>query len=174
MDCFKKIEDFCSKTKVSKEDAEKLKGCEKELVEVFQKEKDCNVRKKITFAMGILGTQFVPYLRKALEDECPWVRGYAAEMLGKLRVEDDRLVELLKDSCPWVRHRAVDGISHLCESPDFAKRVYRHVLERLEDSSPYVQNYAVQALKVCVKSLRKAGMSDEADEIERALSEIDS
>jgi len=174
MDCFEKIRDLCSKVRVSYRDVEELKGCENELINAFKKEKDCNVRKKLIFAMGILGAQFAPYLREALKDECPWVRGYAAEMLGKTGVEDDGLIDLLKDSCPWVRHRTLDGISHLCENPEFARKVYKHVLERLEDSSPYVQNYAVQALKVCLKSLRRAEMHEEADEIERALSEIDS
>ncbi len=174
MDCFEKIRNLCSKARVSDEDVKKLEGCEDELIEAFKKEEDCNVRKKLVFAMGILGVRFAPYLKEALKDECPWVRGYAAEMLGKIGVEDDELVNLLKDSCPWVRHRTLDGITYLCENPEFARKVYRYVLERLEDSSPYVQNYAIQALKACLKSLRRAEMHEEADEIELALKEIDS
>ncbi len=162
----KEIEEFLSKNRVSVEDALKLKGLEKELEKKFESS-DCKVRKKVVFAIGVLASN-VELLRKALSDECPWVRGVAAEMLGKLGVKDEKIISLLNDSCPWVRHRAADALSYLCKDASFALKAYKQLIEKLNDPSPYVQNYVVHALRVCLSSFEKAGMK-EKEEVESVL-----
>ncbi|GEM_PF-4980604 len=168
--------DDLNKIKLTPEEALKFKGLEGELLEKYSCETNCKIRKKIIYILGILAfnnnnkkDEIIKLLKKALNDECPWVRGTAAEMLGKLGVEDDKIISLLEDRCPWVRHRAADALSNLCKNLNFALKSYKALLKRLNDSSPYVQNYVIQALMVCLSTFKKAGMGEKALEIEKNL-----
>ncbi len=144
-----------------------------DIVQEFERERDCKKKKKLAYRVlkesEEVKKRAIPLLRDALNDECPWLRGAAAEVLGKLGIEDERIVALLEDRCPWVRHRAADALSYLCKNPEFARKAYKKLIERLNDRSPYVQNYAVHALRVCLDSLKNAKMK-EAEEVEKALS----
>lgn len=57
----------------------------------------------------------VTALRSALLDEDPWVRYYACQALGRLRVDaaTDQIIGLMKDASGQVRVAAVEALAHL-------------------------------------------------------------
>ena len=193
MDCRFAVKELEEKKKVDEEDVLKLRGCERELLEELlygdaAGGKNCKVRKKLLYALcrlfelyGDNLSELKDPLRNVLIGElrgkCPWSKGVAAEFSGKLGIEDPEVVELvvkaLGDSCPWVRHRAADALSRFCRNPEFARQSYRALIERLEkDSSPYVQNYAFHALKVCLETFFSCKMEKEAEETKKAMEKI--
>jgi HEAT repeat protein len=66
--------------------------------------------------------RFVSPLRGGLTDPDPWVRYYAAQSLGKLRVTSstELLATLLSDPAGQVRVAAVEALSHLGSAPALA------------------------------------------------------
>ncbi|AEA46250.1 HEAT repeat domain-containing protein [Archaeoglobus veneficus] len=153
-----------------REEWRKVVSYASELPRLMESE-DCNVRKKAVYAMGKLTEEgyadFSALLQSALDDECEWVRGHAAEALGRLGIADERITELLKDGCPWVRHRAAEAAGRIAEvNPEFAKKTYKALIEKLKDRSSYVQYVAIEALRRCMKVLDES----ERREVEAALS----
>ncbi len=186
MDCESAVKELEAKKKVVEEDTLKLRGCEEELLKSLRSKAECRTRKKLLYALcklyendpgSLKLSELVEVIKEELEGDCPWSKGTAAEFAGKLKIEDvevvERVVEALRDSCPWVRHRAADALSYFCKNPEFAKIAYRALVERLEeDSSPYVQNYAFHALKVCLETFTSHGMEKEAEEVKKAMEKI--
>jgi len=138
------------KSRKYREEWQKARDCADELPRLMKSD-SCDVRKKVIYAMGKLakeGYNFIEHLIAALDDECEWVRGNAAEALGELRVAEEAIIDLLEDGCPYVRHKAAEAIGKIGEkNPEFAKKAYKALLKRLNDRSSYVQYVALEALK---------------------------
>ena len=184
-DCRRAVEELVRKRKVEEEDILKLEDCGKELLKSLSQISNCRDRKKVLYALCKLAelgrvradrlADVVKAVKRELKGDCPWTKGVAAEFAGKLGMNDMEIVELvvkaLEDSCPWVRHRAADALSSFCRNPEFARIAYRALIRRLDDSSPYVQNYAFHALKVCLETFESHSMS-EAEEVKKAMKKV--
>jgi len=138
------------KSRRYREEWQKARGYADELPRLMESD-SCDVRKKVVYAMGKLaqeGYDFIPCLIAALNDECEWVRGNAAEALGELGVAEETIIDLLEDGCPFVRHKAAEAIGKIGEkNTEFARKAYKALLKRLNDRSSYVQYVALEALR---------------------------
>jgi HEAT repeat protein len=108
--------------------------------------------------------EIVERLRGALADPDPWVRYYACQALGKLRVHDaeDAIVERIKDPAGQVRVAAVDALASL-KSP----RALEALEKAAEEEDPDIRRAAILGLgairnPAALPRLRAAATSPDA------------
>lgn len=121
----------------------------------------------------------VAALRSALSDPEPWVRYYACQSLGRLRVDEaaDEIVALIRDGSGQVRVAAVEALAHLS-----SERSRAALTEAARAADPDIRRAALLGLGIARRAesipLLRAAASDD-DPATRlvaigALSEFDS